>query len=65
MNVMTFRKWLLVAAAAGGVAAYLQKQKQQQLASEQEIWKPVDPLRPFGPRSEEGAGEDAASDDSE
>ncbi len=62
---MKFRKWLLVAAAAGGVAAYLQKQKQQQLATDQEIWKPVDPLRPFGPRSEESTDEDAAPDESE
>lgn len=54
MNGMKLRKFVFLAAAAGAVAAFVQK-KQQQEAPEAaaDIWKPVDPLRPFGERDDE------------
>lgn len=50
---MNIKRLLVLAAVAGAaVAAYLQKQ-QQEVATEENIWKPVDPLRPFGDRTDE------------
>lgn len=49
---MKIKRLLLLAAIAGAaVAAYAQKQ-QKEAAGTEDIWKPVDPLRPFGDRSE-------------
>ena len=49
---MKIKRLLLLAAGAGAAAAaYLQKQ-QQEVTADENIWKPVDPLRPFGDRTD-------------
>ena len=52
LRFMKIKRLILLAAVVGAaVAAYL-KQQQQQPAGPEDIWKPVDPLRPFGDRSD-------------
>ncbi len=52
LRFMKIKRLILFAVVAGAaVAAYL-KQQQQQPAGPEDIWKPVDPLRPFGDRSD-------------
>jgi len=53
MVIMKLRKFVFLAAAAGAVAAFLQKQQQESPEATADIWKPVDPLRPFGQRDDE------------
>ncbi len=50
---MKIKRLLLLAAVAGTAAAVLMQKKQQSEAAPENIWKPVDPLRPYGDRSEE------------
>jgi len=52
LTPMKIKRLILVAAIVGGaVAAYMKQQEQQSTGSE-DIWKPVDPMRPFGERSD-------------
>lgn len=62
---MKLRKWILFALAASGIAAYVQKRKQLATPTEEGIWKPVDPLRPFGERESENPHHSDTTDHSE
>lgn len=49
---MKLRKLFLFGAIAAAVAAVMQKQRKLDATTPDGIWKPVDPLRPYGDRSE-------------
>lgn len=54
---MKIRKLMFFAAAAGAVAAFVQKQQKVAPEAASDIWKPVDPLRPFGQREDRDSEE--------
>ncbi|MDH3307548.1 MAG: hypothetical protein OEO77_08550 [Acidimicrobiia bacterium] len=49
---MKLRKLFVVGAIAAAAAALLQKQRKLEASTPDGIWKPVDPLRPYGDRKE-------------